>query len=306
MEERPRKELIKTLALLGTEKVNPNTIDIDSLSSLEMVRKINDEDKKVALIVEQALPEIAKAAETAAAILKNGGRLIYIGAGTSGRLGVLDAAECPPTFGTDPAKIIGLICGGYDTLLLSKEGAEDQTDWAVNDLKNINLTSKDFVIGIAASVRTPYTLAGIEYAKSIGSRTALIVCNQTEMPEIKPDILIVLPVGPEAITGSTRMKSGTAQKMTLNMISTAAMILLGKTYGNLMVDLQARSEKLAGRSLKILIEFLKIDYSRADQLLKSAGGSVKTAIVMQKFGIDKQSAESKLTEVGGFLRKLLS
>jgi len=168
------------------------------------------------------------------------------------------------------------------------------------------LTSKDFVIGIAASVRTPYTLAGIEYAKSIGSRTALIVCNQTEMPEIKPDILIVLPVGPEAITGSTRMKSGTAQKMTLNMISTAAMILLGKTYGNLMVDLQARSEKLAGRSLKILIEFLKIDYSRADQLLKSAGGSVKTAIVMQKFGIDKQSAESKLTEVGGFLRKLLS
>lgn len=306
MEELNRKELIETLAQLGTEKVNPNTIEIDSLSPLEIVRKINDEDKKVAFVVEQALPEIAKAAETAARTLKNGGRLIYIGAGTSGRLGVLDAAECPPTFGTDPAKIIGLICGGYETLLLSKEGAEDQTDWAIDDLKNIGLTSKDFVIGIAASVRTPYTLAGIEYAKSIGSQTALIVCNKAEMLKIRSDILIELPVGPEVITGSTRMKSGTAQKMTLNMITTTAMILLGKTYGNLMVDLLARSEKLAGRSRKILMEFLKIDYEKADRLLNSAGGSVKTAIVMQKFGIDKQSAERKLAEVDGFLRKLLS
>jgi N-acetylmuramic acid 6-phosphate etherase len=305
MENSSRKELIKTLSALGTEQINPDTTEIDTLSPLEIVRKINDEDKKVAAVVEKALPEIARAAETAAAVLRSGGRIIYIGAGTSGRLGVLDAAECPPTFGTDPAQIIGLISGGYETLLLSKEGAEDRTEWAIEDLKNINLSSADFVIGIAASVRTPYTIAGLEYAKSIGTKTALIVCNQPDSLKIQPDILIILPVGPEAITGSTRMKSGTAQKMTLNLISTTAMILVGKTYGNLMVDLQARSEKLAARSRKILMEFLKIGYDMADELLKSAGGSVKTAIVMHKLGIAKPEAEQKLLDVNGFLRKLL-
>jgi N-acetylmuramic acid 6-phosphate etherase len=305
MDKSNPKDLISILNRLGTEQINPDTIDIDSLSSLEIAKKINNEDKKVAHIVEKALPEIARAAETVAATLKNGGRLIYIGAGTSGRLGVLDAAECPPTFGTDPSQIVGLISGGYDTLILSKEGAEDHADWAINDLKRINLNPRDFVVGIAASVRTPYTLAGVEYAQSIGCKTALIVCNNAEILSLKPNILISLPVGPEAIAGSTRMKSGTAQKMTLNLITTTAMVLMGKTYGNLMVDLQARSEKLAARSRKILMDALNIDYDAADLLLKAAGGSVKTAIAMQTLGLDKTVAEETLKKAGGFLRKII-
>ncbi len=305
MEANDRKNLIDILKNLSTEQPNPDTHDIDSLTPLEIVRKINNEDKKVALAVEKALPEIARAAQLAAETLKKGGRIIYIGAGTSGRLGVLDAAECPPTFGTDPSQIIGLISGGYETLLLSKEGAEDHTDWALADLERINLTSRDFVIGIAASVRTPYPIAGLEFAASIGCRTAFIVCNETDILEIKPDILIVLAVGPEAITGSTRMKSGSAQKMTLNLISTTAMILLGKTYGNLMVDLQARSEKLAARSHKILMELLKIDYDSAERLLIEAGGAVKTAIAMKRLSIDKAEAEKRLKKADGFLKRII-
>ena len=305
MDDSVRKNLVDILSRLDTEQVNPDTTDIDNLSPLEIVTRINSEDKKVALAVEKVLPEIAGAAEIAAQTMKNGGRIIYIGAGTSGRLGVLDASECPPTFGTDPKQIIGLISGGYETLILSKEGAEDRTDWAVEDLKKVNLSRNDFLIGLAASVRTPYTIAGLEYGVSIGCRTALIACNKADILVMKPDILIILPVGPEVITGSTRMKSGTAQKMTLNMISTTAMILLGKTYGNLMVDLQARSEKLAARSRKILMEFLNINYDNADRLLKAAGGSVKTALVMHRLGASKVEAEQKLTEAGGFLKKLI-
>jgi N-acetylmuramic acid 6-phosphate etherase len=297
--------LIEVLSKLDTEQINPRTIDIDTLSPVDIVGKINDEDKTVAPIVEKSLPQIAVAAETAAKTLKNGGRIIYIGAGTSGRLGVLDAAECPPTFGTDPSQIIGLISGGRDTLVLSQEGAEDHADWAVEDLRRIDLKKTDFVIGIAASIRTPYTLAGIAYGRSLGCKTCLIVCNKVGSLEISPDILIELPVGPEVIAGSTRMKSATAQKMTLNMITTTAMILNGKTYGNLMVDLQARSEKLAARSRRILMEFLDIDYDCADRLLISAGGSVKTAIVMGKLSLGKTEAEKRLCEAGGFLRRVI-
>ncbi|UCD95638.1 MAG: N-acetylmuramic acid 6-phosphate etherase [Candidatus Zixiibacteriota bacterium] len=297
--------MIEILSRLGTEQVNPDTVDIDTLSPLEIAKKINAEDKKVALVVEKALPQIAEAAETAAAALRAGGRIIYIGAGTSGRLGVLDAAECPPTFGTDPSQVVGLISGGYDTLILSKEGAEDRADWALLDLKKINLSEKDFLIGIAASVRTPYTIAGIEYGLSLGCPTALIVCNRADMLVTRPDILIELPVGPEAVTGSTRMKSGTAQKMTLNMITTTAMVLLGKTYGNLMIDLQARSEKLAARSRKILMEFLGLDYDEADRLLESAGGSLKTAIVMKKLTVDRAAAEKRLQKANGFLKRVI-
>ncbi|MEW5923498.1 MAG: N-acetylmuramic acid 6-phosphate etherase [Candidatus Zixiibacteriota bacterium] len=300
-----KKELIDILSRLGTEQVNPDTMDIDTLSPLDIVRKINNEDKKVARVVEKALPQIAVAAETAASTLKNGGRIIYMGAGTSGRLGVLDAAECPPTYGTDPSQVVGLISGGYETLLLSKEGAEDHADWARSDLDRIGVKARDFIIGIAASIRTPYTLSGVEYAASKGCHTALIVCNKADILKFKPDILIELPVGAEAITGSTRMKSGTAQKMTLNMITTAAMILIGKTYGNLMVDLQARSEKLESRSRKILMDFLGIEYDEADRLLKEAGGSVKIAIVMKKFGISRAAAAGILSEAGNFLRKTL-
>jgi len=308
MKNKDHKELIETLSKLSTEQVNPESINIDELSPLEIIKKINNEDKKVALVVEQALPQIAGAAQIAAETLGNNGRIIYIGAGTSGRLGVLDAAECPPTFGVDPKQVVGVISGGYETLVLSKEGVEDNTGQAVEDLKNINLSKSDFLIGIAASVRTPYTQAGLSYGAKIGCRTAFIVCNNSDSSgilKIKPDVLITLPVGPEVITGSTRMKSGTAQKMTLNMITTTAMVLLGRTYGNLMVDLQARSEKLAARSRKILIEFLDIDYDEADMLLASSGGSVKTAIVMKRLSIDRRTAEQKLKKADGFLKRVI-
>jgi len=297
------KELIKQLSRLGTEQVNPDTIDIDQLQPLEIVKKINAEDKKVALVVEKALPEIAKAAEIFAETLRSGGRVFYMGAGTSGRLGVLDAAECPPTFGTDPQQIIGVISGGYETLVLSREGVEDDAEAAISDLKRHHFTKNDFLIGLAASTRTPYTLAGLEYAHSLEARTAFIICNRaTDVPSWI-NVAMPLPVGPEVITGSTRMKSATAQKMALNMISTTAMVLLGKTYGNLMVDLQARSEKLAARSRKILIDLFGISLQEANDLLDRSGGSVKTAIVMHKFKCDKEQAKKILEEAGGFISK---
>ncbi len=305
MKNESREDLIKKLSLLDTEKVNPDTVDIDILSPLEICRKINNEDKKVALVVEQALLQIAEAAQFAADAWKNNGRIIYIGAGTSGRLGVLDAAECPPTFGVDPSRTMGVISGGYGTLALSLEGVEDRSEAAVEDLQNIGLNKSDFVVGIAASVRTPYTVAGVKYAIKTGCHTAFIVCNNFDMLDIKPDVLISLPVGPEVITGSTRMKSGTAQKMALNMITTTAAVLYGKTYGNLMVDLKATSEKLAARSRKMLMDFFDIDLETANRLLQNSGGSVKTAIVMHKLGVSKQDAEKRLHDVGGFLRKVL-
>ncbi|MEA3296506.1 MAG: N-acetylmuramic acid 6-phosphate etherase [candidate division Zixibacteria bacterium] len=299
-------KLIKHLSSLATEQINPDTLDIDRLQALEIVRKINSEDEKVAGIVKRALPQISAVAETFAATLKQGGRVFYIGAGTSGRLGVLDAAECPPTFGTDPNKIIGLISGGHATLVLSKEGAEDDYKAAINDLQHHQLTKKDMVIGLAASVRTPYTLAGLEHALNLGAATACIICNdRTDFP-LDVDVVIPLPVGPEVITGSTRMKSATAQKMTLNMISTTAMILLGKTCGNLMVDLQARSEKLAARSRKILMDLLEIDLDLADDLLAHADGSVKIAIVMYNLNCDKAEAQIRLEKADGFITKCLS
>ncbi|MFQ6008500.1 MAG: N-acetylmuramic acid 6-phosphate etherase [Candidatus Zixiibacteriota bacterium] len=290
-----KEDLIKQLSRLETEQVNPETIDIDRLSPLE--------DKKVALVVENALSEIARAAVIYAETLKSGGRVFYMGAGTSGRLGVLDAAECPPTFGTDPNRIIGLISGGYDSLVLSKEGAEDDSEAAVNDLKRHEFSKDDFLIGLAASKRTPYTQAGLEYAHSIGAKTAFIICNRWDSSVPGINVVIPLPVGPEVITGSTRMKSGTAQKMALNMISTTAMVLLGKTYGNLMVDLRAWSEKLAARSRKILMGLFQIPLPEVENLLDRAGGSVKTAIVMYKFRCGKEEAEKKLERADGFISR---
>ncbi len=300
-------ELIKLLNKLTTEQVNEKTLDIDRLSPLEIVTRINDEDKTVANAVEQQLEQISEAAEIFAATLKAGGRVFYIGAGTSGRLGVLDAAECPPTFGTDPDQIVGVISGGYDTLVLSKEGVEDRRDQAVADLVEHKLSDRDFVIGLAASRRTPYTVEGLKFAMSLACRTAFIVCNRLEdasEDQMAVDVLIELDVGPEAITGSTRMKSGTAQKMTLNLISTTAMILLGKTYGNLMIDLQARSEKLAARSRKILIDLFDISLDESDRLLKGSDGSVKVAIVMHKFECDAKTARRMLEKAGGFISKI--
>lgn len=299
------EKLIEQLSHLETEQVNSRTIDIDRLSAIEIAHRINAEDATVPQIVSGAIGQIARVAEVFAATLRNGGRVFYIGAGTSGRLGVLDAAECPPTFGSDPSQIVGVIAGGHATLVLSKEGVEDNRDSAIADLQSHQLSPKDFVIGIAASRRTPYTLSGVKYAASLGCKTAVIICNDPAGLEISPDIVIALPVGPEAITGSTRMKSGTAQKLALNMISTTAMVLLGKTYGNLMVDLQAKSNKLAARSRKILIELLHISVDSASDLLSRADGSVKTALVMHSCGCDKQSALRRLAEANGFLTRIL-
>jgi N-acetylmuramic acid 6-phosphate etherase len=297
-------ELINRLRQLDTEKVNPNTVDIDRLSPLEIARKINAEDKRVALVVGAALEPLAKAAEVFAETLRGGHRVFYVGAGTSGRLGVLDAAECPPTFGTDPGQITGLISGGYETLILSKEGVEDNAQAAIADLQAHHLAAGDFVIGLAASTRTPYTLSALRYAQSCRCHTAFIVCNRADKLEVNPDILIELPVGPEVITGSTRMKSGTAQKMAINIISTSAMVLLGKTYGNLMVDLQSRSEKLAARSRRILLELLNVSLPEAEELLRRSGGSVKLAIALHWLQCDPAEAQKRLAEAGGFLSRL--
>ncbi len=300
-------ELIRMLGNLQTEQINPRSAHIDRMTADEIVALINSEDKTVALAVERCLPEIARTAQLFAATLRANGRVFYIGAGTSGRLGVLDAAECPPTFGTDPGQITGVISGGYETLVLSKEGVEDREDAAVADLKTHHITGSDFVIGLAASRRTPYTLAGLAYARSVGCKTAFIICNRwPEPPEERHrfDVVIALEVGSEVVTGSTRMKSGTAQKMTLNMISTTAMILLGKTYGNLMVDLQAKSEKLAARSRKILVDLFGLTADEAERLLESAGGSVKTAIVMKKFQCPAEQAQRLLERADGIIARI--
>jgi len=303
------ERLIKQLDKLETEKSNPVSANIDLLDSLAIAKLINEEDKTVAGVVEKALPKISQAADLFAETIRNGGRVFYIGAGTSGRLGVLDAAECPPTFGTDPKKIIGIISGGHKTLVMSKEGVEDDVKAARRDLTKLKVSKRDFVIGLAASKRTPYTLGGLVYAKSKRAQTAFICCNSVAddeqvLLESFIDILISLPVGAEIITGSTRMKSGTAQKMTLNMISTTAMVLIGKTFGNLMVDLQAKSEKLAARSRKILMDFFNIDIEESEKILKRSGGSVKIAIVMKKFNCTKARALKKLKQADGFIRRM--
>jgi len=300
-----KKELLAHLNRLATETPNPKSMHIDRLRAVDICRVINDEDKSVAAAVELEIDRIAQTAEMVAKTLRAGGRLFYIGAGTSGRLGVLDAAECPPTFGTDPGQVVGVIAGGRDTLIRSAEGIEDRADEAPLDLKKHNFDQNDMLIGLAASVKTPYTIAGIKYANEIGAKTALIVCNEAGQLDISPDVLIQLKVGPEVVTGSTRMKSGTAQKMTLNMISTTAMILLGKCYGNLMVDLRATSAKLTTRSRKILIDLLGISYDDADRLLESSGGSVKLAIAMHRLGVGHDEAAKRLAEADGLLWKLL-
>ena len=299
------KDLIGHLNRLATESSNPKSLNIDRLSAVDICRIINDEDKSVALAVEKEIPRIARAAEMAADVLKDGGRLFYIGAGTSGRLGVLDAAECPPTFGTDPSQVIGVIAGGRDTLVRSAEGIEDRADDAPRDLQNLGLNSRDMLVGLAASIKTPYTVAGVMHAIRVGARNVLIVCNEAGDLDFRPDIIIQLQVGPEVITGSTRMKSGTAQKMTLNMISTTAMVLLGKCYGNLMVDLKATSDKLTVRSRKILMDLLGIAYEDADRLLAVSGGSVKLAIAMHRLGLSREEAAKRLAAVDGKLWKLL-
>lgn len=264
---------------LTTEQRNSASENIDKVSTLEMLKIINDEDKKVAYVVEKVLPNIAKAVELIAEKLSNGGRLFYIGAGTSGRLGVLDASECPPTFGTNPEKIQGIIAGGNSALISAVEGAEDDKEKAVSDLNEKNFNSKDILIGIAASGRTPYVLSGIEYAKKIFAATVGISCVENSALAKISDIEITPVTGAEVITGSTRMKAGTATKMILNMLTTGSMIKLGKVYGNLMVDVQATNEKLKDRAKRIVMTATNCSEELALKCLKECGGNVKQAIL---------------------------
>ncbi len=297
------KRVFNQIKDLVTEERNPATFDIDTKSTLQILKSINQEDKKVALAVEKELPNIARAVDLIVNAFKNKGRLFYVGAGTSGRLGVLDAAECPPTFGTPPGMIKGIISGGRRTLVRSKEGVEDDFEAGAWDLTKNRVRKRDVVVGIAASRRTPYVLGALEKARKVGATTIFVFCSPTKKLKTKVDVAISPMLGPEVIAGSTRMKAATAQKMILNMLTTTAMIKLGKVYQNLMVDLQARSEKLVERSKRIIMLATGVDYRKARQHLEKADGKVKTALVMILANVDKKTAERRLRKAGGFVAK---
>lgn len=298
------RRVLEELESLVTEQRNARTRDID-LGDLETILGlVNDEDGRVPDIVRGQIPAIARAVQLVESSLRQGGRLVYLGAGTSGRLGVLDAAECPPTFGTDPSQVVGVLAGGYETLVRAQEGVEDRAEAAAEDLRAIDLGARDTVVAITASRRTPYAVAGLVHARSVGARTVFLTCNEPPA-DLQADVVIACIVGPEVVAGSTRMKSGTAQKLVLNMISTAAMIRLGKTYENLMVDLRPLSRKLEARSRGILLKLLGISYDEAGALLERAGGSVKHALFMGMAGCDAAEAERRLAAAGGVLRRAL-
>jgi N-acetylmuramic acid 6-phosphate etherase len=287
-----------------TERRNPRTANIDLATPQEIVELIGAEDATVAAAVATQRDQLARAIELAVAAFHSGGRLIYVGAGTSGRLGVLDASEMPPTFGTDPAMVQGFIAGGPAALTRAQEGAEDRPEAGAADLAAAGISSSDVVVGIAASGATPYVLGALAYAREAGARTAIIAC--TPIPaNLIVDVAILPIVGPEVVTGSTRMKAGTATKLVLNTITTGAMIRLGKTYGNLMVDLKATNAKLTARSERIVAEVCRIPREAAREALAAAGGGVKVAIVMQKKKITRAEAERLLTEAGGLLRDVI-
>ena len=288
-----------------TESQNPQTANIDQLTTLEMVQRINDEDAKVALAVRDALPQIAQAIDGIAERMERGGRLIYVGAGTSGRLGVLDASECVPTFSMDPSQVVGLIAGGERALTHSIEGAEDDSAGGRADLLALNLTANDAVVGVAASGRTPYVLGALEAASEIGALTVGVACNAPSAVLDAAQIRIGVLVGAEVITGSTRMKSGTAQKLVLNMLSTGTMVRLGKVYGNLMVDVRPSNVKLVDRASRIISQITALDHDAAARLLEASGGEVKTAIVMGRRGVDADEARRLLKAAQGRLRAVI-
>jgi N-acetylmuramic acid 6-phosphate etherase len=294
------------LSSLTTELRNERTMEIDRADIMEILKTINEEDQKVALAVQKVLPDVRVAVEFAYESLKQGGRLIYIGAGTSGRLGVLDAVECLPTFSTPPEMVQGLIAGGEKAFVKAVEGAEDQPELGEQDLKDINLTSKDTVVGIAASGRTPYVIGALQYARSIGAKTVALSCNKQAAISRVADHSIEVIVGPEVLTGSTRMKAGTAQKMILNMISTTTMIRLGKVYENLMVDLHVSNHKLKERAINIIQTITGVSYEQAKETLEQAGNQVKTAIVMIETGTTYEKAVQLLKQSGGYVRQAIS
>ena len=299
------ENLLQTLSTLITEQRNPNSKHVDSLSALEIVQLMNDEDKQVPLAIEKCLPQIAQAVECIVAAFQQGGRLVYIGAGTSGRLGVLDASECPPTFGVSPEMVKGIIAGGERALRHPIEGAEDSKAQAVVDLQTIQFSSKDVLVGIAASGRTPYVIGALEYAKSLGSVTVSIESNPNSAMANIVDIAIDTVVGPEVLTGSSRLKSGTAQKLVLNMLTTASMILMGKCYQNLMVDVQASNEKLKARAIRIVMQATDCDKALAEETLKQADQNAKLAIMMILSGLDRAQAEALLEKHQGKLQLAL-
>ncbi len=299
------ENLLQTLSTLITEQRNPNSMHVDSLSALEIVQLMNEEDKQVPLAIEKCLPQIAQAVECIVAAFQQGGRLVYIGAGTSGRLGVLDASECPPTFGVSPEMVKGIIAGGERALRHPIEGAEDSKAQAVVDLQTIQLSSKDVLVGIAASGRTPYVIGALEYAKSLGSVTVSIASNPNSAMANIVDIAIDTVVGPEVLTGSSRLKSGTAQKLVLNMLTTASMILMGKCYQNLMVDVQASNEKLKARAIRIVMQATDCDKALAEETLKQADQNAKLAIMMILSGLDRAQAEALLEKYHGKLQLAL-
>ena len=299
------ENLLQTLSTLITEQRNPNSMHVDSLSALEIVQLMNEEDKQVPLAIEKCLPQIAQAVECIVAAFQQGGRLVYIGAGTSGRLGVLDASECPPTFGVSPEMVKGIIAGGERALRHPIEGAEDSKTQAVVDLQTIQFSSKDVLVGIAASGRTPYVIGALEYAKSLGSVTVSIASNPNSAMANIVDIAIDTVVGPEVLTGSSRLKSGTAQKLVLNMLTTASMILMGKCYQNLMVDVQASNEKLKARAIRIVMQATDCDKALAEETLKQADQNAKLAIMMILSGLDRSQAEALLEKHQGKLQLTL-
>ncbi len=300
-----KNTLLQQLNQLITEQRNPNSMQLDSLSAQELVTLINREDQQVALAVEKCLPQIVSAVEKIVAAFERGGRLVYVGAGTSGRLGVLDASECPPTYGVKPEMVVGLIAGGDHALRHPIEGTEDNVQQGQADLEEIDFSARDVLVGIAASGRTPYVLGALNYAKQLGATTVSIASNpNSKMAEVA-DIAIETVVGPEVLTGSSRMKSGTAQKLVLNMLTTASMVLIGKCYQNLMVDVQASNEKLKARALKIVMEATECDNEAAANVLAKANGQVKLAILMQLSGLDALEAQSLLDKSNGKLRQAL-
>ncbi|MHA6730348.1 N-acetylmuramic acid 6-phosphate etherase [Devosia sp. A369] len=295
--------LMAELGDLVSEARNPQTTQIDLMSTQQILAAMNAEDTRVPEAVNAVLPNIAAAVDRIVDAFKAGGRLIYMGAGTSGRLGVLDASECPPTFGVPEGMVIGLIAGGDTALRHPIEGAEDDRDEGRRDLEAINVSAKDVVVGIAVSGRTPYVIGGLDHAKSVGAVTVALSCNPDSVIARLADIAISPVVGPEALTGSTRLKSGTAQKLVLNMLTTASMIRIGKSYENLMVDLSVSNEKLAARATRIVVEATGCSSEEAERYLALSRNNVKLAILMALTGLDAAAAEVKLNAADGFLRR---
>ncbi|HET6341668.1 MAG TPA: N-acetylmuramic acid 6-phosphate etherase [Gemmatimonadota bacterium] len=290
---------------LLTEAVNPRTTELDTLETRAILELIHAEDRRAFEAVGEVLDDIELAAKMVEAAFRGGGRLIYVGAGTSGRLGVLDAAECPPTFGSDPDMVVGVLAGGTEALTRSREGAEDRPDEGAAAMTGLAVGPRDVVVGIAAGSTTPYAIGALREARERGARTVLLACVPRQDIEVAGEVeLVIGPLtGPEVIAGSTRMKAGTATKLILNMLTTTAMVRIGKTYGNLMVDLRIGSEKLADRGRRIVRDLLGVPEAEAERLLNAAGGRVKTALVMGRRRVDRAEAERLLDAAGGFLRR---